>query len=35
MNINKFYLYKLRNDVHFQFYTGFHALVQRDGGHGT
>ena len=31
MKINKIYPYKMRNDAHFQFYTEFRALVQKDG----
>ena len=31
MKINKIYAYNLRNDAHFQFYTEFRNLVQKEG----
>ena len=31
MKINKIYAYDLRNDAHFQFYTEFRNLVQKEG----
>ena len=30
MKINKIYAYDLRNDAHFQFYTEFRNLVQKE-----
>ena len=30
MKINKIYPYRLRNDAHFQFYTEFSSLVQKE-----